>query len=346
MTRFFNLILILLIALGLAKGQQLADQLATAAKSGNESALQRLTVMATGGNAVAQNNLGQIYYRGDGVPQDLVTAALWYRKAAEQGFARAQFNLGWMYANGEGVRNDSATAVQWYRKAAAQGLADAQYNLGWMYANGEGVRNDSATAVQWYRKAAAQGLADAEFALGTMYCKGEGVPQDLETAGQWYQKAAKQGNADALVEIQNLSTCQRSVSATTKVEVHLQKQGGVLLAPVLINGRISLDFIIDSGASDVSLPADVVLTLMRTGTLTAADFTGAKTYVLANGSQIPSQTLRIRSLKVGDVVLNNVLGSVAPPDGSLLLGQSFLSRLKSWSIDNARLVLVLDPNAF
>jgi hypothetical protein len=33
---------------------------------------------------------------------------------------------------------------------------------------------------------------------------------------------------------------------------------------------------------------------------------------------------------------------MTPVHGSLLLGQSFLSRFRSWSIDNGRQVLVLD----
>ena len=111
--------------------------------------------------------------------------------------------------------------------------------------------------------------------------------------------------------------------------------------PVLINGKVPLDFILDSGASDVSIPADVVLTLMRTGTLTAADFTGRNTYALADGSRVPSSTFRIKSLKVGDRVLENVSASVSPVEGSLLLGQSFLGRFASWSVDNVRRVLIL-----
>jgi len=61
--------------------------------------------------------------------------------------------------------------------------------------------------------------------------------------------------------------------SSSAFEVSLDKQGGVLLVPVLINGKIPLDFVIDSGASDVTVPADVVSTLMRTGTLVPADFT-------------------------------------------------------------------------
>jgi hypothetical protein len=34
-------------------------------------------------------------------------------------------------------------------------------------------------------------------------------------------------------------------------------------------------------------------------------------YVLADGSKVPSQTFRISSLKVGDLVLSNVTASVA-----------------------------------
>jgi hypothetical protein len=79
--------------------------------------------------------------------------------------------------------------------------------------------------------------------------------------------------------------------------------GGTFAVPVVINGAIALDFIVDSGAADVSIPADVVITLMRTGTIKESDFLGQKTYMLADGSKVPSQTFRIRSLKVGDRVL-------------------------------------------
>ena len=48
------------------------------------------------------------------------------------------------------------------------------------------------------------------------------------------------------------------------------------------------------------------------------------------------------SLRVGDIVIENVTGGVAPMQGSLLLGQSFLERFKSWSVDNTTHVLLLE----
>jgi clan AA aspartic protease (TIGR02281 family) len=123
-------------------------------------------------------------------------------------------------------------------------------------------------------------------------------------------------------------------------EIPLQKLNGTLVVPVSINGALTLNFVVDSGATDVSVPADVVLTLIRTGTLLTEDFLGTKTYRLADGSTFPSATFRIRSLKVGSREIENVVASVAKVEGSLLLGQSFLNRFKSWSIDNQRQLLL------
>jgi hypothetical protein len=40
-----------------------------------------------------------------------------------------------------------------------------------------------------------------------------------------------------------------------------------------------------AGATDVSVPADVFLTLKRTGTIKDSDVIGEQTYVLADGSK-------------------------------------------------------------
>ena len=149
------------------------------------------------GDPGAQLILGIMYYDGEGVPQNHVEAARWYRRAAEQGHADAQFFLGLMYAEGEDILQDHAEAVRWYRRAAEQGYADAQFNLGFMYREGYGVPKNYAEAAQWYRRAAEQGHTDAQFNLGVMYAIGTGVHQDHVEAVRWYRRAAEQGHADA-----------------------------------------------------------------------------------------------------------------------------------------------------
>jgi uncharacterized protein len=56
-----------------------------------------------------------------GAPKDLVQAAAWYRKAAEQGNAIAQLKLGSFYGLGDGVPKDFVSAYMWMNLAAGQG---------------------------------------------------------------------------------------------------------------------------------------------------------------------------------------------------------------------------------
>jgi clan AA aspartic protease (TIGR02281 family) len=121
----------------------------------------------------------------------------------------------------------------------------------------------------------------------------------------------------------------------------LKREGGVLVLPVQVNNAITLNFTIDSGASDVVIPLDVFSTLSRAGTITSKDMLDSQTYELADGSQQKARRFRIRTLKMGNLELHDVVGSVAPTGGTLLLGQSFLSRLSSWSIDNQHNLLVV-----
>ena len=77
------------------------------------TALREWEPLAIQGEAFAQFNLGLMYDRGQGVPQDYRVAVKWYRHAAEQGYSYAQFSLGVMYAKGQGVPKDDKTAVKW-----------------------------------------------------------------------------------------------------------------------------------------------------------------------------------------------------------------------------------------
>jgi clan AA aspartic protease (TIGR02281 family) len=124
-------------------------------------------------------------------------------------------------------------------------------------------------------------------------------------------------------------------------EVRLQASGGNLYAPAVVDGSLALKFVVDSGASDVCIPADVARTLTRMGKLTRSDARGSGTAVLADGSQVQAERVMIHSIQVGGHTVKNVLASVTDAEGSLLLGQSFLRRFKSWSIDNDRKVLIL-----
>lgn len=54
------------------------------------SEIEQLEQEAQKGDAKAQNNLGFMYYKGEGMPQDLKKAAYWVEKAYNNGFEQAQ----------------------------------------------------------------------------------------------------------------------------------------------------------------------------------------------------------------------------------------------------------------
>ncbi len=111
---------------------------------------------------------------------------------------------------------------------------------------------------------------------------------------------------------------------------------------VRINEAITLDFIVDSGASDVLIPADVAMTLARTGTIAPGDFIGDREYRVADGSTLKSERFILRELKVGNRVLSNVVASIGSVKGEPLLGQEIFSPASGLGlIDNDRHLLAL-----
>jgi len=84
--------------------------------------------------------------------------------------------------------------------------------------------------------------------------------------------------------------------------------------------------------------------LTRTGTVTPNDFLGTGTVVLADGSEHPSRRFFLHEVQVGNHVVRNVIANVVSVRGDPLLGQSFVSKLPAFSIDNQQHTLVLNDS--
>jgi len=82
-------------------------------------------------------------------------------KAAQQGDMLAQFNLGNLYYEGDGVKRDKEKAAYWFTKSAQQGHADAQYQIGWLYFAGHIEEEYDGQWRDWMEKAADQGHEEA-----------------------------------------------------------------------------------------------------------------------------------------------------------------------------------------
>lgn len=113
-----------------------------------------------------------------------------------------------------------------------------------------------------------------------------------------------------------------AVSTDGVKEVILQRnRGGHYLATGKINGQ-AVEFLLDTGASDVSVPQRLARQLgLRRGP--------AAVYGTANGS-ITSYLTQIASLNLGGIELHDVRASINPSaeGNTVLLGMSFLKHLE------------------
>ncbi len=149
-------------------------------------------------------------------------AALWYRRAAEQGDAEGQFTLAlWLWL-GLNVEENRTEAVKWWQKAADQDRADAQFWLAGAYEEGEGgLTKDLAAAARWYRRSAEQGFDESQSSLGEMYAEGAGVPQNDREAVRWLRKAADQHCASGEHNLAVMYAAGRGVPKDEKEAVRL-----------------------------------------------------------------------------------------------------------------------------
>lgn len=129
------------------------------------------------GSINALNGLASIHYR----KQEFSEALAWYQKAAAKNDADAQFNIGNIYNRGKGVPQNEPEAIKWFALAAVQNDDRAQYDLGVIHMN----RKDFATGVVWLKKAAEAGNSYAQSDLGRAYFLGSGVAENKAEGFKW-----------------------------------------------------------------------------------------------------------------------------------------------------------------
>lgn len=105
---------------------------------------------AESGNVEAQSYLMGIFQSGvrsAGIPEDKEKSAYWAERAAKNGSTNAMEQIGNMYYCGEGMEQDDKKALYWWKKAASQGSAFPARRLGEYYKS----RSQYKDAAEWYR---------------------------------------------------------------------------------------------------------------------------------------------------------------------------------------------------
>src|SRR5690606_21462903 len=121
-----------------------------------------------------------------------------------------------------------------------------------------------------------------------------------------------------------------SFFTSAQVKVDLIRKHGVLFIPCTVNG-VAMEFVFDTGASDVLISEAEMNKLIKNGSVTDRDIIGTRQYQIANGDIIESTVVNIRNFDIGGVLVKNIPASVSIGlSAPMLLGTSTLERFGSF----------------
>lgn len=134
----------------------------------------------------------------------------------------------------------------------------------------------------------------------------------------------------------NHNAQRQSNSTQGKSIVKMRQEYGVYHIPCKING-MEMEFILDTGASDITMSLTEALFLYKQEKLRDDDFVGTQKYQIADGSIHEGTIVMLRSVVIGNRTLTNVQASIVDNmEAPLLLGQSALAKFGKISIDYNR----------
>lgn len=132
-----------------------------------------------------------------------------------------------------------------------------------------------------------------------------------------------------------------SISTYAQTIVKIHKENGVYQIPCKVNG-LSLDFIFDTGASDVTISMSEALFMIKNNYLSEEDITGTEYYSIANGSIEEGTSINLKVIEISGLKLYNVKASIVHSlEAPLLLGQSALQKLGriEFDYDSEKLII-------
>lgn len=111
-------------------------------------------------------------------------------------------------------------------------------------------------------------------------------------------------------------------------------ESGIYEIPISINGTVTMNFIMDTGASEMFITYDILSTLIKNKTIDDSDILEGKSYMVATGEINRNVRFNIKEIKLGSTVIKNIECAVAENlEAPILLGSNVLSRLGKVMLD-------------
>jgi TPR repeat protein len=127
-------------------------------------------------------------------------AAVFFKKAADEGHAKAQYKYGYALAIGKGVPVDREGAVKYYKLAVDQNEANAQLCYGISLICGFGIDRNLKEALKYFKLSAAQNNPLAQNWCGKCFEEGLGTGVNFEEALKYFVLAANRGHVESQVK--------------------------------------------------------------------------------------------------------------------------------------------------
>lgn len=137
--------------------------------------------------AKAAGYMGRMFLRGEGTEQSFEKAITWFNRGIKNGDSLCQYEMGVMYLHGLGVKKDAITAADYFKVAADQDFPSAQVNLGKLFLD----QGDVQTATRFFELAARHNHIEAFYHLAEMSNNGVGRERSCGVATVYYKLVAE-----------------------------------------------------------------------------------------------------------------------------------------------------------
>ncbi|MFJ5445972.1 tetratricopeptide repeat protein [Methylobacillus methanolivorans] len=124
-----------------------------------------------------------------------------FNMKAEMGIAKFQVIIGNAYYDGIHIEQNIELAEYWWEEAAEQGNTEAELNLMQLYIR---MNESPARVIPYLKKLVTKGNPEAMFHYGLALTYGKGVKKNVRTGESWLSKAARLNHIDALVALSKI----------------------------------------------------------------------------------------------------------------------------------------------
>lgn len=115
--------------------------------------------------------------------------------------------------------------------------------------------------------------------------------------------------------------------------IKMKRESGVSIIPCKVNG-LNLNFIFDTGASDVSISMTEATFMLKNGYLSVKDIIGSNKFSDANGNINEGVIINLKEIEIAGLKLYNVKASIVKNNKApLLLGQTAIGKLGMIQLD-------------